>query len=440
MMNPRQWDLYSLYRLLVLYAVLVLYSLTYEYFYAQQLTPLIHDDLISHDFSKQNVYTIIAFLTPLAILPIGTTFRLPGQFLAAALCVFLFIPIPIVFAPMVGEAEYWTVYLLLWLGYLAISALSSLSVKLPLPAVSERKFTAVLAMICVLVGVGLLYVLATNHFAIVSLSQAHEERGNATVAGLAGYLVAGYVSSYGGLMVAMALMYRKYWAIPLAFAGYVICYGTLEFRNAALMPAWVAYIYFAHKWYFRDSVAKLLLTIMAPFLLGTVTIALLGEVDKNSFIYDAFTLTNYRLFAVPAVAFNVYYNFFATHPFTYWSHINIIGSFVSSPYGQPLGAVMEDAYRRGSYNASFLETDGLAAAGVAVLPFTCMVFGLILLGINTCMRGLNVTILALLMAGSSIALIDTGLGPGLLSNGLAVLALFMLLVPRGIFWNLRSPI
>src|ERR1700730_5938160 len=104
---PRQWDLYSLFRLLVLYAVLVLYSLAYEYFYSDLLTPVIQDDFTAYDFSKSDVYTSIAFLTPLALLPMGTRLRAPGQFIVAALSVFLFIPIPIVFAAMVTTSEYW---------------------------------------------------------------------------------------------------------------------------------------------------------------------------------------------------------------------------------------------------------------------------------------------------------------------------------------------
>lgn len=203
------------------------------------------------------------------------------------------------------------------------------------------------------------------------------------------------------------------------------------------MPAWIAYIYLAHKWFYRDSVSKLLITLMAPFLVGMLAIIIVGTTDRGSFIYDAFTLANYRLFSVPAIGFNVYYNFFATHPFTYWSHINIVGGFVSNPYGLSLGEVMEDAYHLGSYNASFLETDGLAAAGVVVLPFISIVFGLVLLALNSSMRGLNVTLLAVVTAGASIALIDTGIGPALLSNGMAFLSVFMLFVPRDASWNLR---
>jgi hypothetical protein len=437
MIIPRQWDLHSLFRLLALYTVLVLYGLAYEYFYADQLTSLFHDDFTAFDFSKSDIYARIAFLTPLAILPIGTKLRAPGQFIAAALTVFLFIPIPIVFVPMVSASEYWAIYLLLWPGFLAICVLSSLSVKLRLPEISERLFNKVIIATCVLIGLGLLYILATNRFSIVGLNQAHEERGYITVSGLQGYLAVGYTASFGGLMVAMAIMYRKYWALPLALAGFVICYGTLEGRNSALMPAWIAYLFLAHKWYFRDSVSKLFISLVAPLVVGVLAMAIVGMEDRESIVYDAFTLANYRLYSVPAIAFNVYHNFFATHPFTYWSHITFIGSFVSNPYGQSLGEVMDDAYHLGSMNASFLETDGVAAAGVVVLPFISIFFGLILLAVNSSMRGLNVTLLAVVTAGASIALVDTGIGPALVSNGLAFLSVFMLFVPRDASWNLR---
>src|SRR5258707_4489878 len=110
-----QWCTSSILRVLALYVVLVLYSASYEYFYAVHLTELFHDDYTAFDPSKSEIYTLICFLTPLAILPIGTRLRAPGQFVAGALAVFIFIPIPIVFAPMVSATEFWRVYALLWL-------------------------------------------------------------------------------------------------------------------------------------------------------------------------------------------------------------------------------------------------------------------------------------------------------------------------------------
>jgi hypothetical protein len=434
---PSQWSNSSIFRILTLYLVLVLYSAAYEYFYAAQLTTLFHDDYTTFDVSKPEIYTLICFLTPLAILPIGTRLRAPGQFIAGALAVFIFIPIPIVFAPMVTAAEFWRVYALLWLGYLAVCSLSSLAVQVPLPAVSERRFGEVVFMLFLLIGLGFVYVLATNHVAIVSLDQAHAAQKDVTVSGLQGYMLVGYISSFGGLLVAVAIMFRKYYLLLLALAGFACCYATLSERSAVLMPGWIAYVCVAHKFFFRDSVTKYLLTAMAPLFCGVLLAAFLGLEDRKSFLYDAFTLANYRLYSVPAISFNVYYNFFATHPLTYWSHIGFISNFVAYPYGQPLSLVMAEAYRLGNNNASFLETDGVAAAGTVMLPFISIIFGLVLVAINSCLRGLNVTLCAIVMAGSSVSLMDTGLGPGLLTNGLALLTLVLSFAPRSASWNLR---
>lgn len=433
---PRQLSISSILRVLALYFVLVLYSAVYEYYYATQLTTLYHDDYTAFDYSKSEIYTLICFLTPLAILPIGTRLRAPSQFIAGALAILVFIPIPIVFAPMVSVTEFWQVYALLWLGYLAACLMSSLAVQVPLPVVSERRFRVMVLIMYLLFGLGFVYVLATNHVAIVGLDKTHAAAADVSVSGLQGYMLVGYMSSFGGLLVALAIMFRKYYLLLFAIAGFVGCYGTLEERAAVLMPMWIAYVCVTQKFFFRDSAIKYLLTVMAPFLCGVLVVTFLGLEDRQSAVYDAFTLGCYRLYSVPAISFNVYYNFFATHPLTYWSHIGVISNFVTYPYAQPLASVMAEAYRLGNYNASFLETDGVAAAGTIMLPFISMIFGLILVAINSCTRGLNLTLCAIAMAGSSIALVDTGLGPGLLTNGLLLLTLVLLFAPRNAPWNL----
>src|SRR5580658_1508005 len=101
MILPSRIALSSIFRVLALYLGLVIYSATYEYFYSNQLTVLIHDNYTAFDFSRPEIYRLICFLTPLAILPIGTRLRAPGQLIAGAAAVFIFIPIPIVFVPMV---------------------------------------------------------------------------------------------------------------------------------------------------------------------------------------------------------------------------------------------------------------------------------------------------------------------------------------------------
>ena len=422
-------------RYATLYLLLVGYGAIYEYFYEHQLTPLFHDMFTAYDPARAGIYTAILFLTPLAILPIGTTFRAAGQFVAGSLSVLLFIPIPIVFVPMPSVGEYWEIYGLLWTGYFILCSLSSLNIDIGAGRLTDAEFKGVLKVVFVIVGLGMLWVLATNRVDLVGIRHAEGVRSETTVSGLQGYLLPSYVTCFGGLVLAAAIAYRRYYLIPLAIIGYMICYATLEERTAAIMPFWVAYFYLAQKYFFRDSVTRYVLCIMAPFLVLVGAAAIVGTSNQKSVFYTLFTLATYRVFSVPAIGFNLYQNFFHFNPHTYWSHITLVSKFVDSPYDQPLGQVMEETYRMSSYNVSFLETDGLAAAGIFSLPWICAVFGAVLVAVNSCARGLDVRILALLMAGSSIVLMDTGIGPGLLTNGLALLAVLLLLAPRRPPWT-----
>lgn len=107
-----------------------------------------------------------------------------------------------------------------------------------------------------------------------------------------------------------------------------MCYGLLSERTPVLMPFWITYVYFAQRWFFRDSVIRYVLTIMAPFAICFSLLFILGLEDRTSIFYDLFTLENYRLYSVPAISFNVHYNYLTDHPFTCWSHIGLISNFV----------------------------------------------------------------------------------------------------------------
>jgi hypothetical protein len=437
MIIPRRFSLADLGRVLVLYLVLVGYSACYEYFYATQLTQLYHDDYTAFDLGKLSIYQLLCFLTPLALLPLGTRLRAPAQLIVGAATVFIFIPIPIVFVPMVSVAEFWHVYALLWLSYFIVASLASLSVKIKLPSLTDLQYQRWIFLFFLITAFGFLYTVETNHFAIVSLDKAHAAQADVTVSGWQGYLLGGFLGSIGGLLIAFAVMFRKYYLLPLALLGYYCCYGALAERNAVLMPMWITYIYFMQRWFFKDSVIRYVLTVMTPFLTFFLLSVALGLEDRQSTFYDVATLTNYRLYSVPAIGFNTYYTFFSLNPHTYWSHIGFVSNFVHYPYGQPLPLVMEEAYALGNDNASFLETDGIAAAGVAMMPFISLIFGLVMMGINSCLRGLNVTLCAIVMAAVSVTLIDTGLGPGLITNGLALMTVLLLFAPRDAPWNLR---
>ncbi len=420
---------------LTLYGILVAYGAIYEFFYQYQLSPLFHDIFIAYDPTRAGIYRAIIFLTPLAILPLGTKLRAAGQFIAGTMAIIIFIPIPIVFVPFPSLREFWSVYWTLWIGYFLVCLLSSLDIDLRVSYFSEDRYSRLLRVLYVSIGLALLYVLASNRVELVSLSNAHAARHGVTVSGLQGYLIPGYFSSFGGLLVAVAIRFRRFGLLFLALLGFLICYVTIEERTAAIMPLWLAYVYCTQRFFYRNSAIRFLLCVMAPFLILVAGATIIGTSHRHSFFYYVFTLATYRIYSIPANAFNVYYNYFQFNPHTYWSHINVVSKFVQNPYGgQSLPHLMNLSYHLGSYNASFLETDGLAAAGLPAVPWVCGAFGVILLFLNSCMRRLDIGVLALVTAGSSMALIDTGIGPGLLTNGLVLLALVLSVAPRNSPW------
>ncbi len=420
---------------LALYGILIGYGAIYEYFYQYQLSPLFHDMFLAYDPVRAGIYREIDFLTPLAILPLGIRLRAAGQFIAGTMAIILFIPIPIVFVPFPSLHEFWSIYWTLWIGYFLVCLFSSLDIDFRISSFGEDRYKRLLTVLYVAIGLALLYVLASNRVELVSLGKAHAARHGVTISGLQGYLIPAYFSSFGGLLVAIAISYRRYGLLLLALLGFLICYVTIEERTAAIMPLWLAYAYCAQRFFYRNSAIRFLLCVMAPFLVLVAGAAIIGTSHRHSFFYYVFTLATYRIYSIPANAFNVYYNYFHFNPHTYWSHINIVSKFVQNPYGgQSLPHLMSVSYRLGSYNASFLETDGLAAAGVTAVPWVCGAFGLILLFLNSCMRKLDLGVLCLVTAGSSIALIDTGIGPGLLTNGLVLLALVLAVAPRVAPW------
>ena len=432
---PVRLNLYSSFRLVLLYAILVAYSFIYEYFYGFQLTPLFHVIFAKYDALREPVYFAIAFLTPLAIVPAGHKLRLPGQYIFYTLAVILFIPIPIVFVPMLSVPQFWHVYALLWLSYLIVSVCSSYCIEVPYILFSSDKYRHLINVVYGVITAVFAFSILKSHFSIVSLADAHQARNLVNLNAIQVYILVAYVASFGGLLLVISIAYRNVYLTFMAFMGYIFCYGLLEERNAILMPAWLLYMYLSYRYVHRGSSWRMVLCIIAPFLIGVAFAAFIGTGNQHSVTYAAFTLANNRLFTVPAQAFNVYYNFFSQHPLTYWSHIGVVAKFVHAPYKQPLAAVMEQAYHLGEYNASFIETDGLAAAGVTALPFVSVVVGFVMIATNTCMRGLRPDFLPLLMAGPSLAMIDTGIGPSLLTNGLIALNVVILFMPRDERWG-----
>ena len=87
-----------------------------------------------------------------------------------------------------------------------------------------------------------------------------------------------------------------------------------------------------------------------------------------------FELVNIRMMATPSSAIDLYNNFFASHPYTWFCQISFLKPLMRCPYQEPLSIVMDKAYGLGNFNASLFATRRhrlgraifRAAGGVAV--------------------------------------------------------------------------
>jgi hypothetical protein len=414
-------------RLFCLYSLFVVYAHCYELFLAYQISTTF--SYVRFDFLRLDDYHAVEILMPLAALPVGTRIRAASQYVAGAMIVFVFIPIPLVFIPAVSSPQFWSVFPYLWIAAFVVAALSTRSIAHNIRTLREEKFRPLLIVVASIFFVGLAYTALTNNLSFVDFSQIHDIRNNLQFGGGQGYIIYGFTAAFGGMFAAFAIRYKKLYILPVILTGFAVSYGVLVIKTAALTPFWIVYVAVAQRYFFRTSMIKYFVTLMMPFFLGSIFF-IVSNADRESLLYAGFTIANYRLYTIPAEAFNVYYAFFETHPWTYWSHINIVSYFVSYPYEQPLSVLMEDAFQMGNYNASFVETDGLAAAGVQAIPLAALAFGMALVAVNSCLRGLSPFFVAIVMASPAIVFIDVGIGTGLLTNGVGMLALFLLFAPR----------
>jgi hypothetical protein len=143
-----------------------------------------------------------------------------------------------------------------------------------------------------------------------------------------------------------------------------------------------------------------------------------------------FGFTNYRMFAIPAMAMDRYSDFFASHELTHFCQISIIRAIKGCTYPYQLGTVMAEHYHLGNLNASLFATEGIASVGLIWAPLSALVCGLILSVGNSISARLSPCLIAVSSGLVVQSLVNTPLSTTFLSSGLLVLLLLWSLTPE----------
>ena len=307
------------------------------------------------------------FLLPLDI-------RFPSTIFAIVIYIFLYIPCVVI---TLGNEKHinfnsFMLLLCLWFGIVIISSIVHLSHHL-----NKRKeliyLSSAFPFLFFILWVLLAYVLILEFHSIMhfaSLSTLYIQR----VLGKADSMFIGYAQTYFGYFCSLVLfsygLYKRaYFFLFIGLLGCILLYSITAEKTIFLLPMFVSAVYFCVK---KKHSFTLLLSV---FLLALSLLAVLISLFYNDskFLYDLGFYSLNRNFTLPGLFISKYYDFFNSVGYTHWANVKGLSyilpsnpSLLQYPEYPSLGRIFA-IYGQGidsDSNASFLATDGVAAAGL----------------------------------------------------------------------------
>lgn len=286
----------------------------------------------------------------------------------------------------------------------------------------ERLLLAILLIALATIAAG-----ASYNFKPVSLSHIYEFRDDAQFPAVVRYLTGIVPNALLPFAFASYLALRAYWKAAFALLLLPLFYPILLSKLILFAPVWILALLAASLVLRTRLIVVLSLTV--PIALGTILIGLLAH--KHAYPY--FNIVNIRMIATPSAALDIYNDFFAHHPHTWFCQVSIVQRLIGCPYHEQLAVVMQDTYRLGNLNASLFATEGVASVGPYLAPLVALVCGLVIAMGNRASAGLPPRFI--LLSGSILpqVLLNVPLTITMVTYGGGLLFVLWYVMPRSIF-------
>lgn len=246
---------------------------------------------------------------------------------------------------------------------------------------------------------------------------------------LVGYFTQWLSGAFLPFLLAIGIVYNKKVLILISSIGQIILYSTAANKAFVLSIIYMLGIYYITK---KTNKFGVFITF---FLIGIIIFLtftqLYFEDDLKLIFFPVASIILMRTLSISTINAINYYDFFLNNPFTYYSHINIIGTFINYPYGDlALGQVIGTQLggsTDSNWNANFYITDGFVAMGYFGFIIIGIISGLIFYLIDSLLKFQNIILSVLLITTSSVSLMNVSIFTTLLSGGLLYLVLFLVL-------------
>ncbi|MGA7805027.1 hypothetical protein [Bradyrhizobium sp.] len=291
----------------------------------------------------------------------------------------------------------------------------------------ERLLSGILILGAVTVAIG-----ASYNFRIVSVADIYDYRNQLDFPRPLLYANGLFSNALLPFAFAGFLVRGRRWQAGTALLLLLSFYPITLSKLALFGPAWLAFLALLGG-LFEARIAAVLSLFLA-ILFGVLLLPFVkyGAISLDHAMNYIGNI-NYRMIAVPSIAFDLYNDFFSKHDLTYFCQIGILKRFVSCPYSDYLSIVMSRNYQLGFVNASLFATEGIASVGPYFAPIAVFACGLVIALGNRLSCGLPPRFILLSGGLLSQVLMNIPLATSLLTNGAAVVFLLWYITPRAFF-------
>lgn len=198
-------------------------------------------------------------------------------------------------------------------------------------------------------------------------------------------------------------------------------------KTALFAPLWLAFVHLlSAKTSPRNVVV---LSLVFPMGFGLLLLLVFGSPVAAL----PFSIVNFRMLAIPALAMDVYNDFFSRHELTHFCQLSLLKTFLTCPYSDQLSIVMHSEYHLGYFNASLFATEGIASVGLWLAPLVAFLCGVIVSFANRVSANLPPRFILVSAGMLPQVLLNVPLSVATITHGAALLCLFWYLTPRRLF-------
>jgi hypothetical protein len=232
------------------------------------------------------------------------------------------------------------------------------------------------------------------------------------------------------LLFAAGAIYHKRWIYLVVGAVYLFLFGVAGAKSALLGLPILGVILL---WTRAKPEHANVLFVGGMTALLVVPLMFLGEGTLATFLQTWYvTLVHSRIFAMQALILGQYYHFFYDHPYTLWSHVTGISSFIPSPYTLDIPRTIGAYFYTDNVgvNSGMWASDGIAALGLPGIIIISLVAAVIMWIFDSIAARHDVRFVTLSLGFIGISFTNISLATTLVSGGAAFLVFALYVMPR----------